>query len=114
MKPPRALHRDSVVIIKTSVSATPDASGVPVVTQTEHPWEGVNVQQVSTQELVDGRDTTVVRFRVAGAPPAAAPASEDLIRWGGVEYRIEGEPSINAGKSHAIQCVQLIMVKARG
>lgn len=108
---PRVLHDDTVTIVKIT-SGLPDADGIPARTEARTPWAGVNVQQLTTTELVDqGRNTTVTTWRVAG-PPAAV-AEGDRIDWAGQTYQVDGTPDTRTG-AHRINRTVLQMIRATG
>ena len=62
----------------------PDAPRTPV--------PGCSVQPGATSEVLDGRDTTAVRWTVF-APADAPVESVDAVEWQGVRYAVDGHPA---------------------
>lgn len=111
MRLPRTLHDDAVVIMR-SVPGPVDDDGVPTRVNTPDPWDGVNVQQMTSEELTDaGRNTTVTTWRVSGPPIAVD--SGDIIEWGGGTFLVDGEPDTRTGKFR-IEHTALFMVRVKG
>lgn len=111
MRLPRTLHDDAVVILR-SVPGPVDDDGVPTRVTNPYLWEGVNVQQLTSEELTDmGRSTTVTTWRVAGPPTMVD--SGDTIEWAGKTFLVDGEPDTRTGK-YRINHTALVMIRARG
>ncbi len=113
MKLPRVLHDDTVTIVETTESETPDADGVPTATEVEHDWKNVNVQQLDTIELTDDRRTTITNYRVAGPPPPVTIDDGDTIRWNGLTCHVVGAPDNHRGR-HRIAHTALTMRHTTG
>ena len=107
---PSSLHGETVVVRRVTLGA-PDASGVPVETVTETPWEGCNVQPVGTSESVGAAQVVAGRFRVSGPPAEWITAQDELIHQGRT-LRIEGDPQTFIGG--AIDHTELIATSQRG
>lgn len=108
---PSVLHREACTIVRVT-RGLPDADGIPVEVETRHPWDGVNIQQMSTKEqIAQGRDTTATKWRVAG-PPVDIEAG-DRIEWAGKSYYVDGDPDTRRGL-HRIEHTSLVMTRTKG
>lgn len=113
MRPPRALHDDAVVIVSTA-HGLPDADGLPAETAVETAWEGVNVQQLSAEDVDDeAQDTNTAFYRVAGAIAPVEVKASDRIKWRGKTYQIKGEPDTRRGRFR-IEHTSLVMYRSEG
>lgn len=101
MRTPRLLHDEAVVILQASGQGIDD-DGVPVTTTTRIPWDRVNVQRVTAEELTDqGRNTSRTTYRVSGPVAPVVIDDGDAIEWRGDVYQVDGEPDTRTGRARA-------------
>jgi len=84
------LYRDSITVIDRE--AVEDDRGNEGWQDSEREVDGVNVQQVSSTEVVDGRAQVVTRLRVAG-PPGLDITPTAQVRYRGVLYEVDARPA---------------------
>lgn len=114
MRRPRVLNTDTPVVVQVTDDGGVDDDGVPTSSTVRVPWPGVNIQRLTTTELVDqGRNTTEVVYRVAGDPPPVTIEPTDLIEWLGDTYSIDGEPDVRTGRGR-INYTSLTMSRVEG
>lgn len=106
------LYRDTITVVDRELVGTDDR-GNDVFEETEREVVGVNMQPVSSTELVDGRDQVVTRMRLAG-PGDLGLTPYSRITYRGRTYEIEGEPGVHGSFGGLLDHTEVMLMEVTG